>query len=199
MASSVSNQNFKLNSDSTLPKIDKSWTLFLDRDGVINHEKKLNYILHRGEFIFYDGVKDAVKIFNELFRNIIIVTNQRGIGKKMMTDEDLYDIHNFMMDEITLSGGRIDRIYYCSSLENDCYDRKPNPGMAYKAQKDFPKINLNKSIIIGNNLSDMEFGRNAGMMTVFVATTNPGVVLPHLLIDYRFENLYQAALYLDAV
>ena len=181
-----------------LKNIDKSWTLFLDRDGVINHEKKLDYIVQRGEFIFYDGVKDAVKIFNELFRNIIIVTNQRGIGKKMMTDEDLYDIHNFMMDEITLSGGRIDRIYYCSSLENDCYDRKPNPGMAYQAQKDFPNIDFSKSLIIGNNLSDMEFGRNAGMVTLFVATTNPAIVLPHPLIDYSFKDLSHAALYLDA-
>ncbi|MCY7421973.1 MAG: HAD-IIIA family hydrolase [Chitinophagaceae bacterium] len=179
-----------------LENVDKSWTLFLDRDGVINHEKKLDYILHRGEFLFYDGVKEAMKIFNEMFGKIIIVTNQRGIGKKMMTDEDLHDIHNFMIDEVTLSGGRIDSIYYCSSMDNDCYDRKPNPGMAYKAQKDFPNIDLNKSIIIGNNLSDMEFGRNAGMITLFVATTNPGVMLPDPLINYRFEDLYQAAVYL---
>lgn len=179
--------------------IDKSWTLFLDRDGVINHEKKLDYILHKDEFIFYDGVKDAMKVFNGIFGNIIIVTNQRGIGKKMMTDEDLHDIHNFMIDEVTLSGGRVDSIYYCSSMDNDCYDRKPNPGMAYKAQKDFPDIEFTKSIIIGNNLSDMEFGRNAGMVTIFVATTNPGISLPHPLIDYRFNNLQKAALYLQGL
>ena len=182
-----------------LKNIDKSWTLFLDRDGVINHEKKLDYILHKDEFIFYDGVKDAMKVFNGIFGNIIIVTNQRGIGKKMMTDEDLHEIHHHMVNEVNLSGGRIDRIYYCSSMDNDCYERKPGPGMAYQAQKDFPNIHLNKSIIIGNNLSDMEFGRNAGMITIFVATTNPAILLPHPLIDYRFKDLQQAALYLQSL
>ena len=182
-----------------LEKIDKTCTLFLDRDGVINHEKKLDYILHRGEFTFYDGVKDAMKIFNKIFGNIIIVTNQRGIGKNMMTDADLHDIHTFMLEEITLSGGRIDSIYYASSMDNDCYERKPNPGMAYQAKKDFPHIDFTKSIIIGNNLSDMEFGRNAGMITIFVATTNPAIVLPHQLIDHRFEDLHQAALYIGAL
>lgn len=182
-----------------LKNIDKSWTLFLDRDGVLNHEKKLDYILHRGEFVFYDGVKDAMKIFNEIFGNIIVVTNQRGIGKQVMTDADLHDIHELMVEEVILSGGRIDSIYYCSSLDNDCYQRKPNPGMAFMAKKDFPEIEFTKSIIIGNNLSDMEFGRNAGMCTIFVATTNPTIVLPHPLIDYRFENLEQAALRLQAL
>ena len=182
-----------------LEKIDKTWTLFLDRDGVINHEKKLDYILHRGEFTFYDGVKDAMKILNEIFGNIFIVTNQRGIGKNMMTDADLHDIHTFMLEEITLSGGRIDNIYYASSMDNDCYDRKPNPGMANQAKKDFPHIDLTKSVIIGNNLSDMEFGRNAGMKTIFVATTNPSIIIPHPLIDYRFIDLYQAALHMRAL
>ncbi len=179
--------------------IDKSWTLFLDRDGVINHEKKLSYILHRGEFVFYDGAREAMKIFNELFGHIIIVTNQRGIGKKLMTDEDLHDVHNFMLEEVTLSGGRIDSIYYCSSMDNDSYERKPNPGMAYKAQNEFPLIDFKKSIIVGNNLSDMAFGRNAGMFTIFVATTHPDIVLPNPLIDYRFDDLYKAALYLQAL
>lgn len=182
-----------------LKGIDKRWTLFLDRDGVINHEKKLDYILHRGEFKFYDGVKEAMAVFNQLFGHIIIVTNQRGIGKKMMTDEDLHDIHHLMVDEIDLHGGRIDRIYYCSSMDNDCYERKPNPGMAYQAQRDFTNINFSKSIIVGNNLSDMQFGRNAGMVTIFVTTTNPDVELPNPLIDYAFPNLQQVALHLSAL
>ena len=182
-----------------LDSINKTWTLFLDRDGVINHEKNLDYILNKGEFVFYDGVKEAIRILNEIFGNIIIVTNQRGIGKNMMTDADLHDIHNFMLEEINLSGGKIDRIYYCSSMDNDCYDRKPNPGMAYQAKKDFPHIDLTKSIIIGNNLSDMEFGRNANIITIFVATTNPAIILPHPLIDYRFTDLLHVAQHIDAL
>ncbi|MBS1670460.1 MAG: phosphatase, partial [Bacteroidetes bacterium] len=69
----------------SLQTIDKNFTLFIDRDGVINHEKKEDYILNWNEFKFYDGVKEAMKILNEKFGTIIMVTNQKGVGKKLMT------------------------------------------------------------------------------------------------------------------
>ena len=99
-----------------------------------------------------------------------------------------------MVDEIIEAGGRIDKLYFAIDLENDSPNRKPNPGMAYQAQKDFPQINLSKSIIVGNKLSDMQFGRNAGLLTVFVATTNPDTLFPHPLIDLRFNSLFDFAL-----
>jgi histidinol phosphatase-like enzyme len=71
-----------------LPVIDTSWTLFIDRDGVINQEKKEDYILNWNEFKFYDGVKQAMEIFNKKFGVIVVVTNQRGIGKGLMTEDD---------------------------------------------------------------------------------------------------------------
>ncbi len=182
-----------------LGTIDKSWTLFLDRDGVINHEKKLDYILNVDEFKFYDGVHEGMKVLNQLFGTIVMVTNQRGVGKKLMTATDLENIHTHMLAEITAASGRIDKIYYCDSLNNDCYERKPNPGMAHQAKSDFPQIDFTKSIIIGNKLSDMEFGRNAGMYTFFVATTNPETPFPHQSIDYRFNDLLHAATYLQGL
>ncbi len=174
-------------------EIDKSWTLFLDRDGVINHEKKEDYILNWKEFRFYEGVEQALSVFAKIFGTIVMVTNQRGVGKGLMTLEDLGDIHNNMLTQITGGLGRIDKIYHCSSLDNDCYERKPNPGMAYLAQKDFPQINFSKSIMIGNKLSDMKFGRNSGMFTIFLATTNPETLYPHPDIDLRFNNLAEVA------
>ncbi len=176
-----------------LNKIDNSWTLFIDRDGVINHEKKEDYILNQAEFRFYEGVMEAMKILASIFPTIIVVTNQRGVGKGVMTLADLEDIHTHMKAAITEGGGRIDKIYYCTSIDNECYDRKPNPGMAYLAQKDFPHIDFSKSIMIGNKLSDMNFGRNAGMYTIYVATTNPEVPFPHSAIDVRFNDLAEAA------
>lgn len=181
------------NTMNILADIDESWTLFLDRDGVINHEKKEDYILHWGEFKFYPGVKEALNILSDIFGTIVMVTNQRGIGKGLMTADDLTGIHDNMLTEIRLASGRIDKIYYCPELDNACYERKPNPGMAHQALKDFPHINLSKSIIIGNKLSDMQFGRNAGMYTLYVATTNPEVPFPHPLIDFRFNDLAEAA------
>lgn len=181
-----------------LKKIDSNWTLFLDRDGVINHEKFEDYIYNYAEFVFYDGVLDAMQIINQRFGKIIVVTNQRGVGKGWMTELNLQDIHNHMLHDIEAAGGRIDAIYYCTSLDNQDPNRKPQPGMAFKAAKDFPEIDLNKSIMVGNNVSDMEFGRNAGMHTVFLQTTHPDLPLPHPSIDLACNNLLKFAEALEA-
>lgn len=169
--------------------IDKSWTLFIDRDGVVNKEKKEDYILNWNEFNFYDGVKDAFKIFNQKFGTIVMVTNQRGVGKGLMSLDDLTSIHSKMKDEIIDAGGRIDKIFFSPDLDNSSINRKPNIGMALQAQLDFPDIDFAKSIMIGNRLSDMQFGRNAGMKTVYLNTTHPEVEENNSLIDYRFNTL----------
>ena len=174
--------------------INNSWTLFLDRDGVINGEKKDEYVLRLEEFIFFDGVLQALKILNEVFGVIVMVTNQKGVGKGLMTLNDLHDIHEHMMQEIKTHGGRIDRIYYCTDLDNDSPNRKPQPGMGLQAQKDFPQIDFRKSVMVGNKLTDMQFGRALGCKTVFIATSDPETPFPHPLIDARFNNLPEFAM-----
>ncbi len=182
-----------------LQQVDKSWTLFLDRDGVLNHDKVGSYIFNTGEFRFYDGVTAALNKCAKLFGQIIIVTNQRGVGKGLMSELDLMDIHNKMLQDVEAAGGKIDAIYYATSLDNDHPERKPHPGMALKAREDFPEIDFSKSIMVGNNLSDMEFGRNAGMHTVFMLTTQPNLPLPHPAIDIAFKSLLNFANALPAV
>ncbi len=173
--------------------INGDWTLFLDRDGVINHEKNEDYIRHWGEFEFYAESLLALPLLAQKFNKIIITTNQKGIGKGLMTDADLANIHQNMMNKLLDLGGRIDAIYYCSDLDNDSPNRKPQPGMAFQAKTDFPTLDLNKAIMVGNRMSDMEFGRNAGMHTVYLATTHPEAPFPDTKIDYRFDNLFQFA------
>ncbi|MFN6092539.1 MAG: D-glycero-alpha-D-manno-heptose-1,7-bisphosphate 7-phosphatase [Bacteroidota bacterium] len=146
----------------------KEWTLFLDRDGVINKELRDDYVKYWEDFIFEDGALEAIAKLSGIFGRIIIVTNQRGIGIELMTDEDLSNIHEKMVAAIQETGGRIDAIYYAPAADRSDIRRKPNPTMAYEAQKDFPEIDLAKSIIVGNSISDMEFGRNAGMRTIFI-------------------------------
>jgi D-glycero-D-manno-heptose 1,7-bisphosphate phosphatase len=179
-----------------LKKIDAGWTLFLDRDGVINVEKEDSYILHYSEFVFYEGVPEALRHCASVFGRIVIVTNQRGIGKGMMTVADLFEIHNRMTAELAGKGGRIDGIYFADSLLDDHPLRKPLPGMAHAAKQAFPDIDFSRSLMVGNNLSDMEFGRNAGMYTVFLRTTNPGQPLPHPAIDMAFNSLADFAKHL---
>ena len=174
-----------------LTAIDKTWTLFLDRDGVINEESvtKYEYILSWEEFRFMKGAKEAIKIFTEKFGLIVIATNQRCIGLGLLTDEGLKVILNNMAKEVANEGGKIDGFYYAPDQDRESINRKPQIGMALQAKADFPQIDFSKSIMVGNRVSDMAFGKNAGMKTVFVATTDPEVSNPHPLIDLRFDDL----------
>ena len=175
-----------------LKNINPSWTLFIDRDGVINDEKHLDYIHSWDEFKFYDGVKEALEIFNKKFGTIIMVTNQRGVAKGLTKLKDLELIHKNMLQEIEDSGGRIDKIYFCPDMESP--NRKPNPGMGLQALKDFPKIDLSKSIMIGNTLSDMKFGTNLGVaINIFLPTTRKDVDVNDPDIDLVFNDLISVA------
>jgi histidinol-phosphate phosphatase family protein len=156
-----------------LENTDRDWTLFLDRDGVINHEKENDYILNWSEFEFYPGVTEAIRLLSEKFATIVVISNQRGVGRGLMNEKDLLDIQQRMKSEIAKAGGRIDKIYYCTATDPHHFYRKPNPGMALQAAKDFPSIDLSKTIMVGNKLSDMQFGRNAGTYTCLFKDNTP--------------------------
>jgi D-glycero-D-manno-heptose 1,7-bisphosphate phosphatase/D-glycero-alpha-D-manno-heptose 1-phosphate guanylyltransferase len=176
-----------------LNKIDSTWTLFLDRDGVINHEKHLDYIHTWNEFVFYEGVLEAIAVFAKAFHRIVVVTNQKGIGKGVTRLEDLNLIHKNMIAAIEANGGRIDAVYFCPDLDNESPNRKPNPGMGLQAAQDFPDIDLSKTIMIGNTISDMKFGRNLGVQTIFLPTTRPEVDLNDERIDAVYNSLIDFA------
>ncbi len=169
--------------------IDAEWTLFLDRDGVINHEKADDYIHTWDEFIFYDGVLEAFEIFAKKFKTIIVVTNQRGVGKGITKENDLHNIHANMKAAVEKNNGRIDAIYYCKDIDSSSPNRKPNAGMGLQALKDFPIINPTKALMIGNTLSDMQFGKNLNIQTVFLPTTRPEVNLKDESIDAVYPSL----------
>lgn len=181
-----------------LDKIDNAWTLFLDRDGVINHEKHQDYIHTWDEFVFYEGAKEAIAVFARLFKYIIVVTNQKGIGKGVTKLNDLEHIHANMTKSVENAGGRIDAVYFCPDLDETSPDRKPNPGMGLQAVKDFPDINLSKAIMIGNTMSDMQFGRNLGVQTIFLPTTRPEVDINDDRIDAVYPSLLALAAELKA-
>ena len=167
-------------------KIDKSWVLFLDRDGIINERIIGGYVQNRSQFHLLDGVKEAIKIFKEKFGYIFVATNQQGIGKGIMTENDLLRVHDYMED---LIGLKFDKIYFCPSLfEENSPRRKPNIGMALEAKRDFPAIDLSKSIMVGDSFSDISFGRNAGMKTVYIHSEKK-----HDEADLNYSSLYQFA------
>lgn len=143
--------------------------LFLDRDGVINHRLIGQYVTAWNQFEFLPGVTEAIAILKNYYRRIFIVTNQQGIGKGLMTDEDLETIHRNMLEQIHAAGGQIDKVYYCPDLAGSgSLRRKPLPGMALEAATDFPDIDLKKSVMVGDTESDIAFGEKAGMQTVLI-------------------------------
>jgi histidinol-phosphate phosphatase family protein len=166
--------------------IDSSWTLFLDRDGVINKKLENDYVKHWLEFEFIEGTLDALKYISTVFGKIVVVTNQQGIGKGLYRTEDLELIHNNMIYEIKYHGGRIDNVYFSPYLNADNHpSRKPGIGMALKAQEDYPEIVFAKSFIIGDSMSDMQFGKNAGMKTIFISDK----ISEDPIIDFNFKSL----------
>lgn len=171
---------------STFIKIDKSWTLFLDRDGVINRRLIADYVKTIEQFELLEGVKEAVIEFYQLFNCIIVVTNQQGIGKGLMTESDLSEIHKHMLDELKYENYSIDAVYHAPQLMQEKSPmRKPNIGMALAAKNDFPQIEFHKSIMVGDTISDMEFGKKAGMITVFVGEER----IENRHIDYSIRRL----------
>ena len=151
-------------------QIDINWTLFLDRDGVINKNIDASYVLDWEQFEFLDGVLETMPKLTKLFSKIIVVTNQQCIAKGLLSENELNEIHQNMMNMIELNGGRIDAVYFApdkASPENNL--RKPRNGMALLAQNDFPAIDFSKCIMVGDKLSDMEFGKSLGMTTVYLS------------------------------
>lgn len=140
--------------------------LLLDRDGVINVLRPNDYVKTVEEFVFCDGALEALRLLAPLFRRIVIVTNQRGVGRGLMTEADLAEIHERMLARIREAGGRIDRIYVCTAVDPADPRRKPNPGMAREVRADFPDIDFARSILVGDSASDLEFARRAGIPAV---------------------------------
>lgn len=174
--------------------IDASWSLFLDRDGVINERLPDDYVKTVEEFHLLLGVPEAIKIFTKKFSHIFVVTNQQGIGKGLMSHEQLQKIHDYMKTEIEKSGGKIDRIFYAPYLKSDHHPmRKPGVGMALNAKKAFPNVDFKKSIVAGDSVSDMLFGKRLKMKTVFISDDLQKCREHDRLIDYRFASLEEFA------
>lgn len=167
-------------------------TLFLDRDGVINRRLPGRYVQEWSEFRFLPGVPDTIARLCAHFDRVVVVTNQQGIGKGLMSAEDLHAVHHQMTAALVRAGGRIDGIYFCPDLassQDNC--RKPAPAMGLWARRDFPDIDFRHSVMVGDSLSDMVFGKELGMFTVLITTKEEAgdVASAKKVIDVQFPSL----------
>ena len=150
-------------------------TLFLDRDGVINRWLPGDYVRTWEQFAFLPGVLECLRLWAARFPRIILVTNQRGVGKGKMTSAELSDIHARMLSEIRAAGGRIDAIYTCTEVAEDHPRRKPRTGMFEEACRDFPQISPSRSVMVGDSAYDGEFAANCGMPFILMETARATV------------------------
>ena len=151
--------------------------LFLDRDGVINED--YGHVYQINKFHLIENIETLIRKANENHFKVIVVTNQAGIGKQFFSENDFHTIINYMKDFFLKKGCFVDAVYYCpyhptegigKYLKNSS-DRKPNPGMLLRAQKDF-NLDMSKSILIGDNISDIEAGKNASVKTNILLDKN---------------------------
>ena len=143
--------------------------IFLDRDGVLNKRPpKAEYIRKPEDFEWLPGAKESVKKLNDAGYHIILISNQAGIARGVMTDEDFQAVQNKMTSDLSEIGAEIEGVYYCPhGWDDGCECRKPKPGMLYQAQKDYG-INLTECVLIGDDERDIITAHNANMKGILV-------------------------------
>jgi len=172
--------------------IDHTWSLFLDRDGVINERVFGGYITTVDDFKFISGTLDAINRLSNYFHLTFVVTNQQGIAKGLMTERNLLEIHTYMCNKILQNGGRITKCYFAPNLKNAIDNmRKPGPVMAELAQMEYPEVEFKRCVMVGDTDSDILFGKNIGMKTVRIKTEEPISVIADITVSSldEFEKL----------
>lgn len=160
--------------------------IFLDRDGVINRKAPPHdYIKLVNEFQMLPGAGDAIHLLNVAGYKVVIVTNQRGIARGLMTMEDLNQVHQFMKKELLYFDAHIDDIFVCPHDIGQCHCRKPDIGLFLQAEKKFA-INKDKSYMIGDSRTDIEAGKNYGIKTISING-------PDFNADHDSSSLLEAA------
>ena len=172
-------------------------TVFLDRDGVLNEKMpEGEYVRSVLDLRVLPGVPEAIARLNRAGMRTIVVTNQRGMALGLYSAGDLDAIHAELQKTFAAQGGHIDGFFHCPHNNHECDCRKPLTGLFHQAVAQFPGIDLATSVMIGDSLSDVEFGRRLGMLTVFVEGDSedgrPGSAQASETADLRFRSLPEA-------
>lgn len=162
--------------------------VFFDRDGVVNLSPGPGYVLRWEDFHFSPGIIEALKVCKTHGYATVLATSQQGVGKGLMSQADLDDIHERMQEALAAHGAAFDGIYACTCLSKDptCTCRKPNPEMLLKAAAEHG-LDIARSLMVGDADRDIEMGNHAGVpVTVRIESENPHQVhATHTLPDTR--------------
>lgn len=150
--------------------------VFLDRDGVLNRKApEGDYVKSPKELDLLPGAAEAVARLNRSGLPVVVVTNQRGVARGLMSAEDLTAVHSTLERRLVSAGARLDRIMSCThGSEESCGCRKPRPGLLLQAAAEL-RLDLERSWMVGDRGSDILAGREAGCHTILVGPlTSPG-------------------------
>ena len=172
--------------------------IFLDRDGVINRDSP-DYIKSWDEFEFLPGSLDALRLLKSGGFSTILITNQSAIARKMLTGEELENMHRLMKAKISSAGGKITDIFYCPHMPGaGCACRKPKPGMIHMAQSKY-QIMLEDAAMVGDSTKDILCARNADVGRTLLVRTGNGLSAETELADIGITPDFIAADLLAAV
>jgi D-glycero-D-manno-heptose 1,7-bisphosphate phosphatase len=155
-----------------------------------------SYVTAWADFRVLPGVPEAVARLNRAGLRVIVVSNQRGIALGLYSEADVAAIHAKLQDSLRVQAAHVDAFYFCPHDKEQCNCRKPLPGMFEQAMRDFPEITASTSAMVGDSLSDIEFGKRLGMRTVFIdggaEQRKAGADQAAELADGRFASLQDA-------
>ena len=161
--------------------------VLIDRDGVIN-EQRSGYVKSVRELVVPDEALRALGVLRKEGFRVVVLTNQSPVARGIFNEENLKDIHDALFKRVEEAGGRIDRIYFCPHKpEDNCFCRKPKPGLFVKSKKDLG-INLEETFYVGDEETDILAARAAGCKAAFVGKATGLAATP----DIFAENLYEA-------
>mgnify|MGYP006103670727 FL=1 len=142
-------------------------TIFLDRDGVINEEKK-DYVKNLKEFKIIDGSLQAIKLLKNNNFRVVIITNQSAINRGLLSVEKLNEIHDFLKSKLLELDTTLDAIYFCPHTPNqNCMCRKPKPGLLQQAISELD-INVKDSLMIGDSQTDIDAANTIGCKSILL-------------------------------
>jgi D-glycero-D-manno-heptose 1,7-bisphosphate phosphatase len=175
--------------------------IFLDRDGVINRERA-DYVKQWSEFEFLPGVLSALRALAALDLPILVVSNQSAIGRGLVSQQGVDDIHWRARTVIEEAGGRIDEFLVCPHRPDDgCACRKPRPGLLLRAAKSY-NLTMADCFFVGDALTDFLAAQAAGCRALLVKSGRQGTQLHDLLLAHQgvpiVPNLEAAARHLFA-
>lgn len=173
-------------------------TVILDRDGVINQDSD-TYIKNPDEWIPIPGSLEAIARLNQAGYRILVATNQSGLARGLFDSDTLAAIHQKMESSLRLLGGKLEGIYHCPHHpEDDCSCRKPRPGLLQRMAQDLG-IDLNRAIVVGDSLRDLQAASAVGAKPVLVLTGKGTKTAGELNAAQDIEIYTDLAHYVDAL